>query len=76
MKIKKFEEMNEGIIDWDASNIRAANKIANSSKKYEYIIDIKAPCEIKTKDDDFFNKLKFYLTKARTEFDSREEEID
>ena len=76
MKIKRFEELNEGgIINWDASNIRNANRIAFGKKRYTYTMYIKEPYKLETKDDDLINKLKFYLNRDRIDFEVNEEEI-
>jgi len=75
MKILKFNELNESMINWDASNIRNANRIAFGPKRYIYTLDIKEPYKLETKDEELFNKLKFALNRDRIDFEINEEEI-
>lgn len=68
--IKRFDEINEGIIDWDAGNTKAVQSQRRAFMQVrEYSITMNPPIsEITTTDDGLFFKLRDYCRTHGIEF--------
>lgn len=75
--IKNFDtynKVNEGLIDWTEENTRSLVRQMNQGRNKRYILNVKEPLQLITRDVELYHKLKLYLVTNRIPFENREVE--